>query len=101
MRYKVSKSGDKEESLAFSASAIVGNLKVVIPLPQAFKEKELIRLVKEKEKLIEQQNQLRAQLANQPFLEKAPPHLVEKLKNTLAHAETALEEVVKKLSLLQ
>lgn len=91
---------EQEEDLAFSASAIVGNLKVIIPLPQAFKEKELVRLVKEKEKLIDQQNQLRTQLANQSFLEKAPSHLVEKLKNTLAQAEIALEEVVKKLTLL-
>jgi valyl-tRNA synthetase len=85
----------------FSASAVVGAIKVIIPLPQAFKEKEIARLVKEKEKLIEQQNQLRAQLSNQPFLEKAPPQLVDKLKGNLSQAETSLEEVMKKLLILQ
>lgn len=92
---------DTEQNLALSASAIVGNLKVIIPLPQAFKEKECVRLMKEKEKLIEQQNQLRGQLANTAFLEKAPAHLVEKLKTNLSHAESGLEEVMKKLLLLQ
>jgi len=92
---------DNEQHLAFSASAIVGNLKVIIPLPQAFKEKEYVRLVKEKDKLIEQQNQMRGQLSNQPFLEKAPGQLVEKLKASIAQAEISLEETMKKLSLLE
>jgi valyl-tRNA synthetase len=91
---------DVEQQLTFSASAIVGNIKVIIPLPHAFKEKERVRLFKEKDKLIEQQNQLRTQLSNEPFLEKAPPQLIEKLKGNLSQAEIALEEVMKKLALL-
>ncbi len=91
---------DTEQQLSFSASAIVGNIKVIIPLPQAFKEKERVRLFKEKDKLIEQQNQLRTQLSNEPFLEKAPPQLIEKLKGNLSQAEISLEEVMKKLALL-
>ena len=89
---------DVEQKLPFSASAIIGNIKIIIPLPQAFKEKEHVRLVKEKEKLIAQQNQLRVQLSNQPFLEKAPPQLVEKLKANLSQNESSLAEVVQKLS---
>lgn len=89
---------ETEQSLAFSASALIGNIKVIIPLPEALKEKERVRLVKEKDKLIEQQNQLRGQLANQPFLEKAPPQLIDKLKSNLSQAENSLEEVMKKLA---
>jgi valyl-tRNA synthetase len=90
----------EEEPLPFSASAIVGNLKIVIPLPQEFKEKEKIRLTKERDKYIAQENNLRGQLANEGFLEKAPPHLIEKLKTSLAQVEKELSETVKKLDFL-
>jgi valyl-tRNA synthetase len=91
---------DAEQELPFSASTIVGNIKIIIPLPEAFKEKEKLRLVKEKEKLIQQQNQLRTQLSNAPFIEKAPPHVVEKLKVALTQSEAALSEVMQKLTFL-
>lgn len=87
----------EEKKLPFSASAIVGNLKLVIPLPQEFKEKEKVRLVKERDKYIGQQNSLREQLANTAFLEKAPPALVEKLKNSLKQTEKELDETMEKL----
>lgn len=87
----------EEKKLPFSASSLVGNLKIVIPLPQEFKEKEKIRLLKEKEKSIAQQNSLRGQLANTAFLEKAPPALIEKLKGQLLQMEKELEETIKKL----
>jgi valyl-tRNA synthetase len=87
----------EEQKLPFSASAIVGNLKIVIPLPQEFKEKEKVRLVKERDKYIAQQNSLREQLANSSFLEKAPPQLIEKLKNSLNQTEKELNETMSKL----
>jgi valyl-tRNA synthetase len=87
----------EENKVQFSASSIVGNLKLVIPLPQELKEKEKVRLVKERDKFIVQQNSLRDQLANSAFLEKAPPQLVEKLKNTLTQTEKELAETMRKL----
>ena len=54
----------EEKPLRFSATATVGNLKLTIPLPEEMREKERLRLIKEKEKLIQQQNQARVQLAN-------------------------------------
>jgi valyl-tRNA synthetase len=91
---------DKEEELAFSATAIVGNLKLIIPLPQEFKEKEKVRLVKERDRLIGQQNQFRQQLANEAFLEKAPAALIDKLKTSLSQSEKELDETMKKLEIL-
>ncbi|HSW87450.1 MAG TPA: valine--tRNA ligase [Rhabdochlamydiaceae bacterium] len=88
---------ETEKKMPFSADAIVGNLKLVIPLPKEMKEREKIRMVKEKEKLIEQQNGLRAQLANKDFLEKAPSHLVDKIKQNLLQAEKQLSEIMDKL----
>ncbi len=87
----------EEQKLKFSASAIVGNLKLVIPLPEEFKEKEKVRLIKERDKYIAQVNTLRQQLGNTDFLEKAPPQLVEKLKNNLTQTEKELSETMIKL----
>jgi valyl-tRNA synthetase len=87
----------EEQKLPFSASALVGTLKLVIPLPEELKEKEKLRLIKEKEKHIAQGNNLRQQLANADFLAKAPAQLVEKLKNNLAQTERALEETMSKI----
>jgi valyl-tRNA synthetase len=87
----------EEKKVQFSASSIVGNLKLVIPLPQELKEKEKVRLVKERDKYIVQQNNLREQLANSAFLEKAPPQLIEKLKNSLMQTEKELNETMRKL----
>ena len=87
----------EEKKVLFSASSIVGNLKLVIPLPQEFKEKEKVRLVKERDKYIVQQNNLRQQLSNSEFLEKAPPQLIEKIKNTLVQTEKELTETMRKL----
>jgi valyl-tRNA synthetase len=86
----------EEEKIPFSANAIVGGLKLIIPLPDAFKEKEKLRLVKERDKYIAQINTLRGQLGNSEFVEKAPPPLVEKLKNNLLQAEKELGEIMKK-----
>lgn len=90
----------EEKKGQFSASSIVGNLKLVIPLPQELKEKEKIRLTKERDKYIVQQNSLREQLANSAFLEKAPPQLIEKLKNNLTQTEKELLETMSKLEKL-
>ncbi len=92
----------REEKIAqLSASSLVGNLKLIIPLPQEFKEKEKLRLLKERDKYIAQQNSLRGQLANTAFLEKAPPQLIEKLKNTLLQTEKELNETMRKMEELE
>lgn len=88
---------ETEHSIPFSANAIVGTLKVVIPLPAELKEKEKIRLTKEKDKQIAQQNHLREQLANPLFLAKAPKPLIEKLTQNLDQAEKVLQETIVKL----
>lgn len=88
---------EKDPAVELSASAIIGSVKLLIPLPQEFKEKERLRLIKEQERLIAEQNRLRAQLGNTDFVKRAPPALVEQTKHLLLHSEKALEEVNKKL----
>ena len=86
--------------LPFSAQTLVGSLKLQIPLPEELKIREKIRLVKEKEKLIQQKNKLHTQLANTPFLEKAPSSLINTLKDNLFQAEKKLQETLEKLAQL-
>lgn len=91
---------EKEQSLPMSASAVVGNVKLIIPLPQEMREKEKTRLTKEKEKLIQLENSLKEKLANQDFVQKAPAQVVDKLKASLDQAEKELAEVMKKIEQL-
>jgi valyl-tRNA synthetase len=89
---------EKEPSFSLSATAMIGNLKLIVPLPEEMREKEKLRLHKEKDKWIEQQNQMREKLANSEFVEKAPPQLVAKLQANLRQAELQLTEVMTKLT---
>ena len=92
---------EEAQELPFSAEILIGSIKLQIPLPQELKIREKVRLVKEKEKLIQQQNKIRTQLSNPTFLEKAPPLLINTLKNTLSQAEKQLKETGEKLEQLE
>ncbi len=89
---------NEEPQVAHSSTAVIGHLRLLIPLPKEMQEKERIRLVKEREKLVIQENQVRTQLANADFMQKAPPHLVDKLKLQSLEIERQLLEIGKKLT---
>jgi len=91
---------DKETPIPFASTTNIGDLRLIIPLPSEMREKEKARLLKEQEKLIEQQNGARTKLGNQDFLQKAPPQLVEKLQFNLQQAEKDLFEIAQKLEKL-
>ncbi|MBS0629490.1 MAG: valine--tRNA ligase [Verrucomicrobia bacterium] len=87
------------EPSGFSASSIVEGLTLIIPLPEEMKEKERLRLVKQQEKLIQQEQQMRTKLANEKFIEKAPKELIEEFRHQLKQIESQLIETSKKLNL--
>lgn len=91
---------DTAPNASFSAEAIVGSLKVIVPLPQEMKEKEKLRLVKEKEKLISQSAGLRDKLAHSDFLQKAPADVVKKLSSQLEQMDKQLVEIESKMAIL-
>jgi valyl-tRNA synthetase len=91
---------EKEVSLPFASTAPVGDLKLIIPLPAELREKEKTRLVKVRDKLIEQQQGALLKLSNPDFVLKAPPQLVEKLKASLEQAEKEIYEIAQKLEKL-
>jgi valyl-tRNA synthetase len=91
---------NKEPKVPFASTGVLGGLKVMIPLPHDLMEKEKLRLVKEKEKLLSSLEKLKAQLANEDFVSRAPPHLIENQRVLLNKSEIELREVSLKLEKL-
>ena len=84
----------------FSATGIVGNLKIVVPLPAEMAQKELLRLEKEREKTLQSVEKLKQLLGNPDFHAKANPELVEKQKTALSQAQIHLETLSEKIKFL-
>jgi valyl-tRNA synthetase len=77
-----------------SASAIVGNMTLMIPMAGLIdKEAELSRLSKAIEKLEKDVAKTEGKLANENFVSKAPAAVIEKEKAKLAEAKTALAKL--------
>jgi len=85
---------DDEQGPA-SASAVVGDLSVLIPMAGLIdKEAELARLDKTIEKLEKETGRVRGKLANENFVSKAPAAVIEKEQAKLAEAESTLAKVL-------
>ena len=90
-----------EPSFGFSCTGIYHSLKIILPLPEDLLNQELLRLTKEKDKLIATLDKLRNQLANTDFVNKAPAQLIEKQQQQLAQGEKELQEITRKLHSFQ
>jgi valyl-tRNA synthetase len=85
---------DKEQGPA-SASAVVGDLSVLIPMAGLIdKEAELARLDKAIEKLEKEAGKVRGKLSNENFVSKAPAAVIEKEQAKLAEAESTLTKIL-------
>ncbi len=77
-----------------SATALVGNMKVLIPLAGLIdKQAELTRLNKEIEKTSKTLNACQQKLNNNKFVDRAPAAIVEKEKEKLAEYQSALNNL--------
>ncbi|MGB0938422.1 MAG: valine--tRNA ligase, partial [Colwellia sp.] len=77
------------------ASAIVGDLSVLIPMAGLInKEAEIARLDKAIEKLEKDAARTRGKLGNESFVSKAPAAVIDKEKAKLAEAESTLEKIL-------
>ncbi|PKI13944.1 valine--tRNA ligase [Colwellia sp. 12G3] len=77
-----------------SASALVGDLSVLIPMAGLIdKEAELARLDKAMDKLEKDAARTRGKLSNDSFVAKAPAAVIDKEKAKLAEAESALAKM--------
>ena len=78
------------ESAPMSATALVGNLEILVPMAGLIDtEAEIARLQKELDKLDKEQSRIRAKLGNEAFVAKAPEQVVNSEKQKLADAESA------------
>jgi valyl-tRNA synthetase len=89
-----------QEPKTFGASALVGPLKLMIPISESFKAKEKLRLEKEREKLVKLLESTESKLANEEFRSRAPREVVEKLEQALAQTQKQLSDIALKLSQL-
>lgn len=90
-----------KEPTSFGASALVGSLKLLIPIPESMKLREIARLEKERVKLEQLLHSTKERLANHDFRKKAPHELVKKLEETLDQTGKQLSEIEHKLKYLQ
>lgn len=92
---------DKEPDLKLISTGLVENIKIIIPLPEDMKEKEIKRLQTQIEKFSVQIEGLKTKLSNSNFIEKAPEELVKKTRESLENETKKLEELKHKLELLK
>jgi valyl-tRNA synthetase len=84
-----------DEAAPACASAIVGDLSVLIPMAGLInKEAEIARLDKAIEKLEKDAARTRGKLGNESFVGKAPAAVIDKEKAKLAEAESTLEKIL-------
>jgi len=77
-----------------SALALVGRMKVLIPLAGLIdKDAELGRLAKEIERLVKDIERVEGKLANPNFVDKAPQAVVDKERERIAQAKSALADL--------
>lgn len=88
----------QEEPKSFGASALVGHLRLMIPIPESLRAKEKARLEKEREKLEKLLESTQGKLANEEFRSRAPKEVVEKLETALSQTKKQLTEIAAKLA---
>jgi valyl-tRNA synthetase len=82
---------DKGELAPESAIALVGEMKILIPIAGLIdKEAELVRLEKEMQKIQKELPRIMAKLSNPSFVDKAPAQVLENEKAKLAALESSL-----------
>ncbi|QBZ83533.1 Valine--tRNA ligase [Hydrogenovibrio crunogenus] len=85
---------DNEKEAPESAVALVGEMKILIPMAGLIdKEAELSRLSKEIKRLEGEVKRFNGKLSNESFVSKAPEAVVEKEKQKLQDTETALKNL--------
>ena len=84
-----------DEPSPASASAVVGDLSVLIPMAGLIdKDAELKRLNKAIEKLEKEAGKVRGKLGNNNFVSKAPAAVIEKEQAKLAEVESTLAKIL-------
>jgi len=92
---------DNDEA-PLSATAVVGDLSVLIPMAGLIdKNAEIARLNKSIEKLDKEADRTRGKLNNEKFVGKAPQAVIDKEKTKLAESESALKKLQEQVIQIQ
>ena len=87
------------ENAPESAIALVGEMKILIPLAGLIdKHAEIMRLDKEIQKIHKEMPRLVGKLNNPKFMDKAPAEVIEKEKNKLTSLESSLKNLEQQLN---
>ncbi|KAF3978497.1 MAG: valine--tRNA ligase [Methylococcales symbiont of Iophon sp. n. MRB-2018] len=87
------------DPIAQSAIALVGNMKILIPIAGLIdKEAELARLTKEIQKIEKSLPRIEGKLKNPKFIDKAPQEIITKEKDKLATLESSLKSLNEQLT---
>jgi len=85
---------DNDQSTPESAIALVGEMKILIPMAGLIdKDAELARLEKEIQKINNDLPRIKDKLSNPTFVEKAPPAVIDKEKAKLAELSSLLSNL--------
>ena len=91
-----------DDSLPESAVALVGSLKLHVPLAGLIdKDEEIARQNKELEKKRAEIQRAEVKLANEKFVNNAPPDVVQKERDKLAAAQQAVTEIEQQIAKLK
>ena len=88
------------EPAQLGATALVGSLRLFIPIPESLRAREATRLEKEKEKLEKLAHSTAEKLANAEFRTRAPAEVVQKLEESLSQVKQQLADIAKKRAAL-
>ncbi|KAF3982211.1 MAG: valine--tRNA ligase [Methylococcales symbiont of Hymedesmia sp. n. MRB-2018] len=87
------------ESIAESAIALVGNMKILIPIAGLIDKKaEFSRLTKEIQKIEKALPRIEGKLKNPKFIDKAPEEIISKEKDKLATLQSSLKSLNEQLT---
>ena len=93
---------DDKQVAPESATALLGNLKLLIPMAGLIdKDAETKRLQKEIDKKQQEKDRLAAKLSNANFIDKAPADVVAVERGKLAAIDTALQQLGEQLEKIQ
>lgn len=84
-------------NLPHASMANVEGFKVLVPIPEELLQQESDRLNKEKERLVRLIEQLSSRLANESFVDRAPPEIIAKQREQLRQAEDELRHIEEKV----
>jgi valyl-tRNA synthetase len=85
---------DADETAPESAIALVGEMKILIPMAGLIdKEAELARLDKEIQKIVKELPRIEGKLSNPAFIDKAPADVIDKEKAKLADLRSSLNNL--------